>query len=742
MPYNVYAIRLSDTDKRIKNKLNRRSSLPMGAYILNTILMSAVDKKAYEKPKKSRDEGEVVFSGLILPSDLPLEDYQKFALGAESLPITLKGLFTNIPSVANWKDHYFVDDNTVITDLLLENDRHIQMLEMEQYGEHDSKQNYRLYHTYVLTLPVANHHFPKQLGITRDDLLPILYGVVFELIHQHFLSNGLAVLFGFHLSPEDGKVHVHLQVPARTFNYFYQTKSNPFYEGAFIAWLKRKMFYSTKVSMDKRFDKMQKYEALYATTQDDKDYIKYLNWKDKYEDAKTNLDEISRIVGAGLRSGPVYESLKLKYLNLKQNNVFNSKDKQSLFTHKKGSVEHHHDTFKFMDEFKETYSNLLNAFLQNSKILKEGERLYTYVPSSPNRFTVKDMLNWGLSVLERDRLNKKISEIFKMDTQFYQKKFAWNKNENVTKNMHLIVHSFKRNLKDEFNKNKYGFAQDYAKAEVWVNQWVEKLKDLQNHFTEFLDSLVDPTIFNTNWKTLIKHKMNLFWERLETTPIIPIGYEVIEVDYHLDPEKEKELTFTMVDEMTVDRKSEDDPNTPILSDESVQVVFVEPKQQEPIKTEQMIREEMHAEIRAIDAAIKAEREAKEALKYAGMTIEEIEKEQAYDALEALNNPDDPDEYEKRIGSINFDSITNMKWGDLETLVYQLKKHRNLLLDLEIEFDVRDQCFKLNFEHGMVGLFTYEMSDLLESYYDAERETLEEAFYTMLNDKEIENARYR
>ena len=84
----------------------------------------------------------------------------------------------------------------------------------------------------------------------------------------------------------------------------------------------------------------------------------------------------------------------------------------------------------------------------------------------------------------------------------------------------------------------------------------------------------------------------------------------------------------------------------------------------------------------------------------------------------------------------------MKWGDLETLVYQMKMHRNLLLDLKIEFDVNDQCFKLHFEHGMVGLFTYELSDLLENYYVAGRETLEEAFYTMLNDKEIENARYR
>lgn len=742
MPYNVYAIRLSDTDKRIKNKLNRRSSLPMGAYILNTTLVSAIDKKAYEKPKKSRDEGEVVFSGLILPSDLPLEDYQKFAQKEETLPITLNQMFSNIPSVANWKDHYFVENNTVITDLLLENDRHIKALEMEQYGEHDSKQNYRLYHTYVLTLPVANHHFPKQLGITREDLLPILYGVVFELIHQHFLSNGLAVLFGFHLSPEDGKVHVHLQVPARTFNYFYQTKSNPFYDGAFIAWLNRKMFYSTKVSMDKRFDKMQKYETLYASTKNEKDYVKYLSWNDKYEDAKTTLDEISRIVGAGLRSGPVYESLKLKYLKLKQNNVLNSKDKQSLFTRNKGSVEHHHDTFKFMDEFKETYSNLLNAFLQNSKILKEGERLYTFVPSSPNSFTVRDMLNWGLSVFERERLNKKISEIFKMDTQFYQKKFAWNKNENVTKNMHLIVHSFKRNLKDEFNKNKYGFAQDYAKAEVWVNQWVDKLKDLQNHFTEFLDTLVDPTIFNANWKTLIKHKMNLFWERLETAPITPIGYEVIEVDYHLDPENEKELTYTMVDEMTLVRKSDDESNAPELTEEIIPEVVVKPIQPTLVKTEEMRIEELGQEIRAIDAEIKAEREAKEALWYAGMTSEEIEKEQAYEALEELNNPVDPYESEKKIGTIFFDSITNMKWGDLETLVYQMKIHRNLLLDLKIEFDVNDQCFKLHFEHGMVGLFTYELSDLLENYYVAGRETLEEAFYTMLNDKEIENARYR
>lgn len=740
MPYNVYAIRLSDTDKRIKNKLNRRSSLPMGAYILNTTLVSAVDKKAYEKPKKSRDEGEVVFSGLILPSDLPLEDYQKFSLRAETLPITLNQMFSNIPSVANWKDHYFVENNTVITDLLLENDRHIQALEMEQYGEHDSKQNYRLYHTYVLTLPVANHHFPKQLGITREDLLPILYGVVFELIHQHFLSNGLAVLFGFHLSPEDGKVHVHLQVPARTFNYFYQIKSNPFYEGTFIAWLNRKMFYSTKVSMDKRFDKMQKYEMLYASSKNEKDYVKYLNWNDKYEDAKTTLDEISRIVGAGLRSGPVYESLKIKYLKLKQNSVLNSKDKQSLFTRTKGSVEHHHDTFKFMDELKETYSNLLNTFLQNSKILKEGERLYTFVPSSPNSFTVRDMLNWGLSVFERDRLNKKISEIFKMDTQFYQKKFAWNKNENVTKNMHLIVHSFKRNLKDEFNKNKYGFAQDYAKAEVWVNQWVDKLKELQNNFTEFLDTLVDPTIFNTNWKTLIKHKMNLFWERLETAPIIPIGYEVIKVDYHLDPEKEKELTYTMVDEMTLERKSEDDPNSQVLSEEVEQEVMVETLEQEPVKTEDMIREEGFEEIRAIDAAIKAEREAKQAIWYAGMTPEEVEKEQAYVALDELNNPVEVNDNDKRIGSVYFESITNMMWGDLQTLVCKIQKYRKILLDLEINFDVINQYFTLNFEHGKVALSTYELSDLLENYYIEGENTFEDAYYQMVYNKENEYER--
>lgn len=740
MPYNVYAIRLSDTDKRIKNKLNRRSSLPMGAYILNTTLVSAIDKKAYEKPKKSRDEGEVVFSGLILPSDLSLEDYQKFAAGVQTLPITLNQMFSNIPRIANWKNHYFVEDNTVITDLLLENDRHIKSLEMEQYGKHDAQQNYRLYHTYVLTLPVANHHFPKQLGITREDLLPILYGVVFELIHQHFLSKGLAVLFGFHLSPEDGKVHVHLQVPARTFNYFYQTKSTPFYEGAFIAWLNRKMFYSTKVSMDKRFDKMQKYEALYASSKNEKDYVKYLSWNDKYEDAKTTLDEISRIVGAGLRSGPVYESLKLKYLKLKQNNVLNSKDKQSLFTRNKGSVEHHHDTFKFMDEFKETYSNLLNAFLQNSKILKEGERLYTFVPSSPNSFTVKDMLNWGLTVFERERLNKKISEIFKMDTQFYQKKFAWNKNENVTKNMHLIVHSFKRNLKDEFNKNKYGFAQDYAKAEVWVNQWVDKLKDLQNNFTGFLDSLVDPTIFNANWKTLIKHKMNLFWERLETAPIIPIGYEVIEVDYHLDPEKEKELTYTMVDEMSLDPKSESDSETPIVREENVAKKIVDkPKPIRIIKTKEMQEVEdinFHLGSKAI---VNATTKMRDKLWYSGMTPAEIEKDQAYEILEQINDPELGEDYAK-LGRVGFDNIRSMNHSQQSTFNKLMSSYYKMLLDHSVVFDVESQFFTLKLDNYSVGFNPYDLSDLLENYYVVGENTLEEAYDQMLRDRSNEYER--
>jgi hypothetical protein len=265
---------------------------------------------------------------------------------------------------------------------------------------------------------------------------------------------------------------------------------------------------------------------------------------------------------------------------------------------------------------------------------------------------------------------------------------------------------------------------------------VDKLKDLQNNFTEFLDTLVDPTIFNTNWKMLIKHKMNLFWERLETAPIIPIGYEVIEVDYHLDPEKEKELTYTMVDEMTLVHKKDDESNAPILSEKVKENL----KSEVSIKKEVKIKIDTYEQYLGSKAIEKADFKKNEALWYKGMTSEEIEKEQAYEVLEQIQNQEmNVMERENNLLE-GFEFIkSNINVGRDQN--FRIMKNYYSLLDKHsLDFEQENQFFILKFDNYSVGLNPYDLLDLLENYYIEGENTFEDAYYQMLYNKESEYER--
>ena len=78
MPYNVYAVRLSNTDKRIKNQQEKRSSLTMAAYIFGHRIQDDLDRNTFGESKKLRDQGEVVFRGMVFPDEMPLYTFNNF----------------------------------------------------------------------------------------------------------------------------------------------------------------------------------------------------------------------------------------------------------------------------------------------------------------------------------------------------------------------------------------------------------------------------------------------------------------------------------------------------------------------------------------------------------------------------------------------------------------------------------------------------------------------------------------
>lgn len=234
----------------------------------------------------------------------------------------------------------------------------------------------------------------------------------------------------------------------------------------------------------------------------------------KAEITQNLLDGMTEIIAQNRSSGQIYEKLKQDYLRVQNNKLRKDNHSNSIFSSQKGSVENYLDTYNFVDTFKQSYADLLNKHLAQVGILQEGYKLYTTAPTGPSFVTVKDMKNWGLSHAQRERVNKIIKKVFTFDYSFYKKEISLKHlSETVYKKRHLIVHTIKSELKAEFNRRKHELALDVQKAEGWVNDWKKKLDSLSENFAEFLKELVDPAMFNANWRSKIKNKLYLFWQK-------------------------------------------------------------------------------------------------------------------------------------------------------------------------------------------------------------------------------------
>lgn len=566
MTYNVYVARLNNTDKRIKSKIGKRSSLSMAAYIYGETIQDETDLTNYSDPKKLRIEGEVVFKGMILPEKLSEEELSQIhGLDRSVTTKRLTDVFRNIPDDVHWKNHIYLEDHTSVARFWKMNDDHIFNLERQQYNNNQNVNNLRIYTTYVMTLPVANVHFPAALKMTREDILPIAYLVVFDLIDQFFLSHGIPVLFGFHLSVNDDdedsissdekRIHVHLLVPTRSLRSHYLNNDPIHYFDAdeFREWLRRKKLFEMKESLRKNVDKLEQWEHQHELDPSPYNLSRVLHFKDKVELLSHHLDAVTEMIVSDSRKLNIKNQYEHKffqdYLKILKSRVEKNKMTESLFTVYKSSYDTHLDTNYFTDHFKKQYALKLNQYLAKMGILKEGYQLYTSVPSGAKNVTTKEMKQWGLTHEQRDKVNYVFKRIFAKDYAFYQNMSKVKLSDRkILKKRHLIVHVIKRELKDDFLKKKKEMARDLEKAKAWAAQWDQKLTNLGNQFYEFLNSLVDAKMFNVNWRNKIKNKLHNFFQQSFQDTYFYDNQNLFEPDIKLDlPKYEQELT---IDELT------------------------------------------------------------------------------------------------------------------------------------------------------------------------------------------------
>lgn len=561
MAYNVFISRVSNSDKKIKNSLSQRSSLGMGAYIFREVFISELDQHAYRVFDKKKTPDEILFKGLLLPKEVPNEVLGKI-LDIEHPNVgCLNDIFKNVPDNAKWKNHYFIDDNKSVVRFLEESDRHIKALENSQYQGNERAAKNRLYHSYVITLPIAKLQFPRVMDITRDDLKPIMYSVILEMIHEHFLSKGQAVLFGFHLSSEDEKVHVHLQVPTRTFSYYYKQKNLAFNHDYFIEWIKKNKLSRAKIAKTNNRLRFLEWKAKFEKDPSDYNRDRLNNFIQRFKDAEEMLDGIISIITQDLKSGRIFEKLKYDYMYPKETKTNHRLKDDSYFSDKKGFVELHQDSYFFLDQIKKTYSDLLNKYLSDMGIIYKGEKLYDYVPSSPNHITISEMKRWDISLEERARINKRVNEIFKFDNEFFYKETPWIQNEKIWKKRHLLTHGLKSELKKEYNERKESFARDFNKVESWVSSWLNRLEVYKQNYVKLLEKAFNPKIFVLDWKIHIKNTLHLFWEEFIVEQSIPDDYEVFDVDFEQETEK-PQMSFQEVVDIIEESKVSDDSDKP------------------------------------------------------------------------------------------------------------------------------------------------------------------------------------
>mgnify|MGYP001025335673 CR=1 FL=1 len=551
MAYSVFVSRYNNNSSIIKNSFSKASSLGMSAYISDQFRLD-MDTKTQYLPKKGRDESEVEFSALILPSALPKKQLNKLT-GEDDFPFKrVKDRFVDSKDVVG-KENILIQDAEVISHFWSLNDKNIKSIKNDNPSLKRRKTDMRLYNLYLFTSPVAHKHFPKEMGITFRDLRKIEEQAIYAVCDEMFLSKGLPLELGRHQNKEN-IIHYHIQTPTRVLNYVYQNKEIEFVESDFIAWLSKSILNNTRKSANDR--RMKKDFWLNQSKANPSEYNKsrYVSWLRKYEEKKQELEDISDIIAGFKISGCAYTKFKNKYkqnLSTKQNN---ENESDSLFAKMKGPTELHLDTYVSLDNMKERYAEILNELLIKEGIIKPNTKLYTYVKSTKEFITIKEARQWNVSDDDLVAVNKKLNKIWKMDIDFYNKNLKSKEKKKMKERQRLIVHGLKIVMKQSLSRYKKEIATNSDKADIFVSFWIKKLENIKENYKDFVSSLIDRSIYNFKWKKIVTSEV-VFDEKNDIE--VPKKFEDFKkVEVALESNKIYELPEE-VDEETIEQMNND-----------------------------------------------------------------------------------------------------------------------------------------------------------------------------------------
>lgn len=472
----------------------------MSSYISDQIRVDIATKKIFT-PKQGRDQGEVEFSALILPSKTPKRNLDEIMGEKDYVVKSIKNRFIK-PANKEYEDHYFLQDSERISYFWSENDKNISELEKSGNKNKNPNNKMRLYNLYLFASPVAHKHFPKELGVTHKDLREIDEKAVYEVVHEFILSKGLALELGRHQNKEN-IIHYHIQTPARVMSYVYDDDINVNVHG-FMSWLSKSVLANKKANILSQKKNKEKWLEKYRNDPSDYNKKRYINWLKKLEISMEEHEEILDIIAGVSTSGMIYSD----YLNKYRQKLLKDKSRENshynLFAKTKGPAELFLDTPRALDKMKKRYAEVLNELLIEEGILKPNAQLYTYVESMKDIITIKEARIWNLPEEDRQRVNNELKKIKQIDLDFEKnlKKSKVKKSKPLSQQTgRVLVHKIKNLYKKSFQLHKKTISFNKEELNDFVQYWVDKVTHIKNNYDQYVGSLLNRKIFDFTWKS-------------------------------------------------------------------------------------------------------------------------------------------------------------------------------------------------------------------------------------------------
>lgn len=166
---------------------------------------------------------------------------------------------------------------------------------------------------------------------------------------------------------------------------------------------------------------------------------------------------------------------------------------------------------------------------------------------------------WGIPKNDREAFNKIIRQPFKIDYKFFNKAYEEHKGdkEAYRYRKHLIVNALKVVIKESLQRHKRTFVNRPDRVQKWSNVWVNQLEKIKEKYADYIQTLIDRSIFNLNWRKVVNQ--NLIDEAIEQEPQIELDdyptpnvvnetYDFEEDEDEINEETLQELEITPLSE--------------------------------------------------------------------------------------------------------------------------------------------------------------------------------------------------